>query len=129
LLGGDAPPNKVLEIKNDGHVNGHILHRDDSMVLYAPIAVAGDKRDKPIYEILIHRPMTETGNSSFRLVGMLIYLSCIIDHLFYCFQLVSMCHARGGRGQVSGLLASGADFRSDRQRSQLNMILARFVVL
>jgi calcium-independent phospholipase A2 len=66
LLGGDAPPNKVQELKSDTISNAQVLHRDDSMVLYAPTITAADK--KTVYEIVIHRPLTETGNTSFRLV-------------------------------------------------------------
>ncbi|XP_058459229.1 85/88 kDa calcium-independent phospholipase A2 isoform X2 [Malaya genurostris] len=65
FLGGDAPPNKVLEVKNDGYINLHVLHRDDAMRLYAPSNGTNDK--KLVYEIVLERPHSETINTSYSL--------------------------------------------------------------
>uniref|UniRef100_A0A6B2E6X8 phospholipase A2 n=1 Tax=Phlebotomus kandelakii TaxID=1109342 RepID=A0A6B2E6X8_9DIPT len=65
LLGGDAPPNKVQEIKSDTLQCLQVLHRDDSMMLYAPPAGHGDK--KAVYEIVLNRPYHEGMNTSFSL--------------------------------------------------------------
>uniref|UniRef100_A0A1L8DJ70 phospholipase A2 n=1 Tax=Nyssomyia neivai TaxID=330878 RepID=A0A1L8DJ70_9DIPT len=65
LLGGDTPPNKVQEIKTDTLHNLQVIHRDDSMVLYAPLAGQVDK--KAIYEIVLNRPYSEGTSTSFSL--------------------------------------------------------------
>lgn len=65
LLGGDAPPNKVLETKNEAYINLQVLHRDDAMRLYAPSNGSSDK--KAIYEIVLERPHSETINTSYSL--------------------------------------------------------------
>ncbi|XP_058827123.1 85/88 kDa calcium-independent phospholipase A2 isoform X2 [Topomyia yanbarensis] len=65
LLGGDAPPNKVLEVKNDAYINLHVLHRDDAMRLYAPNNGTNEK--KMVYEIVLERPHSETINTSYSL--------------------------------------------------------------
>lgn len=65
LLGGDAPPNKVQEVKNEMYINLQVLHRDDAMRLYAPgNGSSGDK--KSVYEIVLERPHSETINTSYR---------------------------------------------------------------
>lgn len=64
LLGVDAPANKVQEVKTETLESLQILHRDDCMVMYAP--AFADK--KPIYEIIVHRPYSESMNTSYRLV-------------------------------------------------------------
>ncbi|XP_059614992.1 85/88 kDa calcium-independent phospholipase A2 isoform X2 [Phlebotomus argentipes] len=65
LLGGDAPPNKVQEIKSDSLQILQVLHRDDSMVLYAP--PPGQAEKKAVYEIVLNRPFHEGMNTSFSL--------------------------------------------------------------
>ncbi|XP_039429871.1 85/88 kDa calcium-independent phospholipase A2 isoform X5 [Culex pipiens pallens] len=66
LLGGDAPPNKVQEVKNEMYINLQVLHRDDAMRLYAPgNGSGGDK--KSVYEIVLERPHSETINTSYSL--------------------------------------------------------------
>lgn len=64
MLGGDTPPNKVLEVKNENYINLQVLHRDDAMRLYAPSNGGNDK--KPMYEIVLERPHSETVNTSYR---------------------------------------------------------------
>ncbi|GAB0089957.1 85/88 kDa calcium-independent phospholipase A2 [Sergentomyia squamirostris] len=65
FLGGDAPPNKVSEIKTDTLQSLQVLQRDDSMVLYAP--PPGEKDKKVLYEIVLNRSMNEGMNTSFSL--------------------------------------------------------------
>uniref|UniRef100_A0A182JLQ4 phospholipase A2 n=2 Tax=Anopheles atroparvus TaxID=41427 RepID=A0A182JLQ4_ANOAO len=65
FLGGDAPPNKVQEVKNEAYVNLPVLQRNDSMRLFAPNPNAADK--KPVYEIILERPHAETLNTSYSL--------------------------------------------------------------
>ncbi|XP_062542615.1 85/88 kDa calcium-independent phospholipase A2 isoform X5 [Armigeres subalbatus] len=65
LLGGDVPPNKVLEVKNENYINLQVLHRDDAMRLYAPSNGGNEK--KPMYEIVLERPHSETVNTSYSL--------------------------------------------------------------
>ncbi|XP_052862024.1 85/88 kDa calcium-independent phospholipase A2 [Anopheles cruzii] len=65
LLGGDAPPNKVQEVKNESYANLQVLQRNESMRLFAPNPNAPDK--KPVYEIVLERPHSETINTSYSL--------------------------------------------------------------
>lgn len=64
LLGVDAPPNKVQEVKTDTLEHLQILHRDDGMVMYSP--PLGSTEKKAIYEIVVHRPYADTVNTSYR---------------------------------------------------------------
>lgn len=64
LLGVDAPPNKVQEVKTDTLEHLQILHRDDGMFMYAP--PLGSTEKKTIYEIVVHRPYADTINTSYR---------------------------------------------------------------
>ncbi|XP_035912464.1 85/88 kDa calcium-independent phospholipase A2 isoform X3 [Anopheles stephensi] len=65
LLGGDVPPNKVQEVKNESYINLQVLHRNESMRLFAPNPNAPDK--KVVYEIILERPHSETINTSYSL--------------------------------------------------------------
>ncbi|XP_053684981.1 85/88 kDa calcium-independent phospholipase A2 isoform X2 [Sabethes cyaneus] len=65
FLGGETPANKVMEVKNDNYINLHVMHRDDAMRLYAPSTGTTDK--KPVYEIVLERPHSETVNTSYSL--------------------------------------------------------------
>lgn len=65
LLGGDAPPNKVQEVKNESYINLQVLQRNESMRLFAPNPNAADK--KMVYEIILERPHSETINTSYSL--------------------------------------------------------------
>ncbi|XP_058124263.1 85/88 kDa calcium-independent phospholipase A2 isoform X1 [Anopheles ziemanni] len=65
FLGGDAPPNKVQEVKNESYVNLPVLQRNETMRLFAPNPNAADK--KPVYEIILERPHSETLNTSYSL--------------------------------------------------------------
>uniref|UniRef100_T1GD25 Uncharacterized protein n=1 Tax=Megaselia scalaris TaxID=36166 RepID=T1GD25_MEGSC len=65
LLGSEAPPNKILEIKNESLGSSQVLLRDDAMVLYAPAFQQGDK--KSYYEIVLQRSCVDSNTSSFSL--------------------------------------------------------------
>ncbi|XP_055531513.1 85/88 kDa calcium-independent phospholipase A2 isoform X2 [Wyeomyia smithii] len=66
FLGGETPPNKVMEVKNDSYINLHVMQRDDAMRLYAPSGGSTDKK-QPVYEIVLERPHSETVNTSYSL--------------------------------------------------------------
>lgn len=61
LLGGDASPNKVVEIKTDTFGNQQVLIRDENLILYGPAGAASGPDRKSLYEIVFHRP-NEQGN-------------------------------------------------------------------
>lgn len=61
LLSFDTPPTKVLDVKADIYTTREICYREDGMVLYAPI-----QKPKKQYEIVLHRPYTESLNVAFR---------------------------------------------------------------
>ncbi|KAK2586301.1 hypothetical protein KPH14_001551 [Odynerus spinipes] len=56
------PPNVVLAVKPDQYSNRHIHCREDGIVLYRPGNRNADK-----YEIVLHRPCTETLDQAFSL--------------------------------------------------------------
>ncbi|EFN81540.1 85/88 kDa calcium-independent phospholipase A2 [Harpegnathos saltator] len=57
----DTPPNVVLEVRPEHYSNRHIHSREDGIVLYGP----GDRSQK--YEIVLHRPCTETLHQAYSL--------------------------------------------------------------
>ncbi|XP_043505074.1 85/88 kDa calcium-independent phospholipase A2 [Polistes fuscatus] len=57
------PPNIVLTVKPDQYSNRLILCREDGIVLYGP----GEKDTIPKYEIILHRPCTETLDQAYSL--------------------------------------------------------------
>ncbi|EDW37534.1 GL16301 [Drosophila persimilis] len=65
LLGGDQPPNKVLEIKSESLGTLQVLARDDAMMLFAPPYNSNEKR--PVYEIVLQRLTSDSNTSSFSL--------------------------------------------------------------
>ncbi|XP_041449949.1 85/88 kDa calcium-independent phospholipase A2 isoform X1 [Drosophila obscura] len=65
LLGGDQPPNKVLEIKSESLGTLQVLARDDAMMLFAPPYNSNDKRQ--VYEIVLQRLTSDVNTSSFSL--------------------------------------------------------------
>lgn len=65
LLGGDTPPNKVLEIKSESLGTLQVMARDDAMVLFAPPYNSSDKR--AVYEIVLQRPTSDSNTTSFSL--------------------------------------------------------------
>lgn len=64
LLGGDAGPNKVQEIKIDAFANLTVLHRDDGMVLYGPPVGTLDRKCQ--YEIVLNRTTADNLSTAFR---------------------------------------------------------------
>lgn len=60
-MGGEAPPNKVLEIKTDTYGSQTVLLRDENLILYGPGAGVSLSDKKSQYEIVFHRPY-EQGN-------------------------------------------------------------------
>lgn len=64
FLGTENPPTKVLDIKLDAYTTRDICYREDGMILYSPTGVS--KKEKQNYEIVLHRPYTETLNGAFR---------------------------------------------------------------
>lgn len=56
------PPERVQEIKSDTVQNLPVILRDDSMLLYGP----DPKATKPVYEIVLHKPFSESMNTSYR---------------------------------------------------------------
>ncbi|XP_015588619.1 85/88 kDa calcium-independent phospholipase A2 [Cephus cinctus] len=58
----ETAPNVVLEVKPDQYSDRHIHCREDSVILYKP----GLKKNN-IYELVLHRPCTETLNHSYSL--------------------------------------------------------------
>ncbi|CAH0547476.1 unnamed protein product [Brassicogethes aeneus] len=66
FLSVEAPPNKVTEVKSDGFSSRKILYREDALVVYLPPEIEG-KKDKSVYEIVLHRPTTETIHQTYSL--------------------------------------------------------------
>ncbi|XP_014090407.1 85/88 kDa calcium-independent phospholipase A2 [Bactrocera oleae] len=65
LLGGDTPPNKVLEIKGESLGSLLVIGRDEGMVLYSPPFNSTDK--KACYEIVLQRHVNDPINTCFSL--------------------------------------------------------------
>lgn len=65
LLGADAGPNKVIEIKTDTLGNLPALHRDEGMVLYGP-ALGQIESRRIQYEIVLNRPCSDNLNLAYR---------------------------------------------------------------
>ncbi|KAI4470260.1 calcium-independent phospholipase a2 [Holotrichia oblita] len=64
FLPSETPPTKVLEVKPDIFSERHIICREDGLVLYAP---STNKNDKPKYEIVLHKPYTESLHQTYSL--------------------------------------------------------------
>ncbi|OAD60715.1 85 kDa calcium-independent phospholipase A2 [Eufriesea mexicana] len=62
VLWQDVAPNTVQEVRPENYSNRHIECREDGIVLYGP----GGKSDEK-YEIVLHRPCTETLNQAYSL--------------------------------------------------------------
>lgn len=65
FLTSGPPPNKVVESKPDSFTQRGIHAREDGLVLYLP-PVNVPKGSKANYEIVLHRPATETLHQIFR---------------------------------------------------------------
>lgn len=65
LLGSDAGPNKVQEIKTDSLGSLPVLQRDEGMVLYGPpLTVVSDRKIQ--YEIVLNRPCSDNLSTAYR---------------------------------------------------------------
>lgn len=84
MLGAEPAPNKVLEIKADNYSERHIYCREEGLVLYAPQNNTNNKKEKLKYEIVLHKPCTESLHYAYR-----------FDHIFFCkfalFKLIVFC--------------------------------------
>lgn len=63
ILGSEIPPNRVLDVKPEQYSNRTIVCREDGIVLYGP-----DHRQREKFEIVLHRPCTETLHQAYRFV-------------------------------------------------------------
>jgi calcium-independent phospholipase A2 len=66
LLSQQSNPNKVLDVKSDQYSERCVQCREDALVLYGPSREHKSTKEK--YEIVLHRPCTETLHQAFRLV-------------------------------------------------------------
>ncbi|XP_071050345.1 85/88 kDa calcium-independent phospholipase A2 isoform X3 [Onthophagus taurus] len=64
LLPTESPPTKVLDVKPDVYAERHPICREDSLVLYAPNSTKGEKSK---FEIVLHKPYTESLHQAFSL--------------------------------------------------------------
>lgn len=62
IVFSDTPPNVVQEVRPEQYTHRHIYSREDGIVLYGP---GGKNQDK--YEIVLHRPCTETLHQAYSL--------------------------------------------------------------
>jgi calcium-independent phospholipase A2 len=83
LLGQVPNPNKVLDVKSGQYSNRFIHYREEALVLYGP--TKDRKPSQEQYEIVLHRPCSETLHQAFRLVELAVkYRS------FYYFVFVDV---------------------------------------
>lgn len=61
IVFAEIPPNQVQEVKTSEYHKRNIYCREDGIVLYAPKNVEKEK-----YEIVLHKPCTETLHAGFR---------------------------------------------------------------
>ncbi|CAG4946867.1 unnamed protein product [Parnassius apollo] len=68
LLGIEEQPTKVLEVRSDNYISRPIHYREDSMLLYGPKIPPDTKNPKDkLYEIVLHKPFTESLHQMFSL--------------------------------------------------------------
>ncbi|CAK1585982.1 unnamed protein product [Parnassius mnemosyne] len=68
LLGIEELPTKVLEVRSDNYISRPICYREDSMLLYGPKIPPDSKNPKDkLYEIVLHKPFTESLHQMFSL--------------------------------------------------------------
>lgn len=66
ILGVDSPPTKIVEVKTDSYSNRDVLCREEGIVVYCPDTSKSKKQDQ-CYEIVLHKPFTESFNHAYRL--------------------------------------------------------------
>lgn len=68
MLGTEPAPTKVLETKADNYSERHIYCREEGLILYAPQDNTSNKKEKSKYEIVLHKPCTESLHYAYRSV-------------------------------------------------------------
>ena len=66
MLREPANPNKVLDVKSGQYSSRFIHYREETLVLYGPSKERLRTEEK--YEIVLHRPCSESLHQAFRLV-------------------------------------------------------------
>ncbi|KAK5642233.1 hypothetical protein RI129_008400 [Pyrocoelia pectoralis] len=66
FFNAEPSPTKVIDVKPDLYSNRHIYYREDSIILYEPQPTS-NKKELSKYEIVLHRPTTESLRISFSL--------------------------------------------------------------
>jgi len=69
IVFSDTPPNVVQEVRPEQYTHRHIYSREDGIVLYG----LGEKNQGK-YEIVLHRPCTETLHQAYRYVSFIVAL-------------------------------------------------------
>lgn len=74
-MGTEESPTRVLEVRSDNYLSRPIHYRKDSILLYGPKLPPDSKnsRDK-YYEIVLHKPFTESLHQMYRSVGHRLFL-------------------------------------------------------
>lgn len=65
FLGTEQPPTKIVDVKADSYSSRDVLCREEGIILYVPDASSSKKQDQ-YYEIVLHKPFTESYNNAFR---------------------------------------------------------------
>lgn len=92
MLGAEPEPTKVLETKTDNYSERHIHCREEGLILYAPQNNTNNKREKSKYEIVLHKPCTESLLYAFRCVPPTFFVCFFI--FCYCNFFVAVCFVR-----------------------------------
>lgn len=82
LLGTEESPTKVLEVRSDNYLSRPIHYRNDSILLYGPKLPPDSKNSKDkYYEIVLHKPFTESLHQMYRSVGHRLFLYSTINNI------------------------------------------------
>lgn len=69
LLGTEEAPTKVIEVRSDNYISRPIHYREDSILLYGPKNPPdGNNSKDKYYEIVLHKPFTESLHQMYRYV-------------------------------------------------------------
>lgn len=68
MLSAEPTPTKVVEAKADSYSERHIYCREEALILYAPQDNVNNKKEKSKYEIVLHKPCTESLIYAYRYV-------------------------------------------------------------
>ncbi|KAH1008810.1 hypothetical protein HUJ05_009332 [Dendroctonus ponderosae] len=66
FLNSETPPDRVLDVKSAAFTSREIQMREDGLILYWP-QKTNNRNEKPTFEIVLHRPTTETLVQTFSL--------------------------------------------------------------